>query len=508
MTWTQAAFGRITLALTALGFAILLALGVGFVWLVQETRSYAAAVVATQQIRVAASELLSVLQDAETGQRGFLLTGDRGYLAPFTDAETRYDEALRDLAGQVTADGGWVAPQVELRERVEAKMAELRESVRRAEAGDMAGALALVREGRGKVLMDEVRSLLAGVEERTLARQERRSAYLKRTGGLLTTSAIVGLLLIALVSLGTLRIARSYTRDLEAAQDALQRANASLEQRVNERTGSLIAANEEIQRFAYIVSHDLRAPLVNVMGFTQELETAIGTVRETVQRAEAEAPQLVTQALRDAVQEDIPEAIGFIRSSTNRMDRLIGAILALSREGRRRLTPEPVPLEGLLEGIAGSLQHQLDHAGAELRLQAPFPTLQTDRLALEQILGNLLDNATKYLQPGRPGRILVRARREAGLHAIDVVDNGRGIATRDHARVFELFRRSGPQDQKGEGIGLAHTRALARRMGGDIRLASRLGEGSVFTLLLPDALPAPDPASNPNGASQPEEQPA
>ncbi|MBU8538065.1 sensor histidine kinase [Falsiroseomonas tokyonensis] len=508
MTWTEATFGRITLALTALGFALLLALGVAFVWLVQETRSYAAAVVATQQIRVAATDLLGVLQDAETGQRGYLLTRDPAYLAPFTDAESRYDEALRDLASQVTADGGRVGPQRELRIQVEAKMAEMRETVRLAQAGDQDAALAMVRGGRGKALMDEIRLLLNGVEERTLARQAGRSQSLQRTGGLLTWSAIAGLMVIGLVTLGTLRIARSYTRDLGAAQAALQRANASLEQRVQERTGSLMAANEEIQRFAYIVSHDLRAPLVNVMGFTQELETAIGTVREVVQRAESEAPQLVTQEVRDAVQEDIPEAIGFIRSSTNRMDRLIGAILALFREGRRRLTPEPVALQGLLEGISGSLQHQLDHAGAELRLQPPFPTLQTDRLAIEQILGNLLDNATKYLQPGRPGRILVRARREAGMHAIDVVDNGRGIATRDHARVFELFRRSGPQDQKGEGIGLAHTRALARRMGGDIRLASRLGEGSVFTLLLPDALPAPDPASNPNGAPQLEDQPA
>lgn len=492
MTWTQAAFGRITLGLTALGLVILLALGVGFVWLIQETRSYAMAVVTTQQIRVSNAEVMATLQDAVTGQRGYLLTGDPAYLAPYQAAQTQLPRELDKLAAQVAADGGVIEAQAQLRASVEAKLAELQQGVALVEAGNIPAAIALVRGGHGKMLMDQVRDQIDGVEQRTSARQQQRSETLERAGQFLLSGALVGLLLIALVSFGTLRAARSYTRDLEAAQAALQRANASLEQRVATRTGSLMAANEEIQRFAYIVSHDLRAPLVNVMGFTQELETAIVAVRGLIERAEADAPALVTQEVRDAVGEDIPEAIGFIRSSTNRMDRLIGAILALSREGRRRLVAEVVPVQPLLEGLSNSLQHQLDGAGAEMRLQAPFPTLQTDRLALEQILGNLLDNSVKYLDPARPGRILVRARREAGLHALDVVDNGRGIAQRDHVRVFELFRRSGPQDKPGEGIGLAHVRALARRMGGDIRLASRLGEGSVFTLLLPDVLPAPD----------------
>jgi len=492
MTWTQAAFGRITLGLTALGLVILLALGVGFVWLIQETRSYAMAVVTTQQIRVSNAEVMATLQDAVTGQRGYLLTGDPAYLAPYQAAQTQLPRELDKLAAQVAADGGVIEAQAQLRASVEAKLAELQQGVALVEAGNIPAAIALVRGGHGKMLMDQVRDQIDGVEQRTSARQQQRSETLERAGQFLLSGALVGLLLIALVSFGTLRAARSYTRDLEAAQAALQRANASLEQRVATRTGSLMAANEEIQRFAYIVSHDLRAPLVNVMGFTQELETAIVAVRGLIERAEADAPALVTQEVRDAVGEDIPEAIGFIRSSTNRMDRLIGAILALSREGRRRLVAEVVPVQPLLEGLSNSLQHQHDGAGAEMRLQAPFPTLQTDRLALEQILGNLLDNSVKYLDPARPGRILVRARREAGLHALDVVDNGRGIAQRDHVRVFELFRRSGPQDKPGEGIGLAHVRALARRMGGDIRLASRLGEGSVFTLLLPDVLPAPD----------------
>ena len=114
-----------------------------------------------------------------------------------------------------------------------------------------------------------------------------------------------------------------------------------------------------------------------------------------------------------------------------------------------------------------------------------LPEIQSDRLALEQILSNLLENAIKYLRPGVPGEIHVSGAVEPGRSIITVRDNGRGIDPKDHQRVFELFRRAGQQDQPGEGIGLAHVRALAHRLGGTIDVDSRLGAGSTFTLSLP-----------------------
>ena len=118
---------------------------------------------------------------------------------------------------------------------------------------------------------------------------------------------------------------------------------------MTERTADLTRANDEIQRFAYIVSHDLRSPLVNVMGFTAELETATGQLRALVDRAEAEAPHLLASDDAAAAREDLPEAIGFIRTSTQKMDRLINAILQLSRQGRRVLMPAPVDVASVVE---------------------------------------------------------------------------------------------------------------------------------------------------------------
>ncbi|WP_114945597.1 PAS domain-containing protein [Microvirga calopogonii] len=285
--------------------------------------------------------------------------------------------------------------------------------------------------------------------------------------------------------------------DLKQAQDALresrERALRTEEETrrlasvLAERVTELDAANEEIQRFAYIVSHDLRAPLVNIMGFTSELEGAQAEIERLWRNIQQANPSLISPAVREAIESDLPEAIGFIRSSTVKMDKLIGAILKLSREGRRVLAPEPIGMARMLEAQRQSVAHQLSERGAELLLE-PVPDLTSDRLAIEQIFGNLIDNAVKYLDPSRPGRIVVRGHDLGESVVYEVEDNGRGIDRKDFERIFDLFRRSGVQDQQGEGIGLAHVRALVRRLGGTISVSSRRGEGSTFTVVLPSYL--------------------
>ncbi|MCO6416718.1 CHASE3 domain-containing protein [Siccirubricoccus sp. KC 17139] len=490
MPLTRTLFGRLTLVLMAAGFAALIAIGASLIWLVESTRGFADAVNATQNVRLASLRVLSLLQDAETGQRGYLLTGERSYLEPYNAAVAALPEALPDLTARVIADGGVPGPVQALEQQAREKLAELAQTIALFEAGQRQEALAAVRSERGRQSMDEIRAEIDGLERRSDARLAGRSAALERNGRMLLLGAALVLGLMFLVAVGAAVVSHRYLRELEAAHRATREANEGLEARVAERTAALAAANAEIQRFAYIVSHDLRAPLVNVMGFTAELESGLAELRSLLQRAKAEAPALVTDGAQMTVEEDLPEAIGFIRSSTERMDRLINAILRLSREGRRALRPERVAVAAMVETIIGSLQHQLDAAGATATAEPGLPELVTDRLALEQILGNLIDNAVKYLDPSRPGRITVSGVRRGRQVTLEVADNGRGIDPRDHDRVFELFRRSGRQDQKGEGIGLAHVRALARRMGGEVTLESTPGVGSRFRLTLPAILSA------------------
>ena len=289
-------------------------------------------------------------------------------------------------------------------------------------------------------------------------------------------AAVLALAAIMALARRQSRVEALASRDVNRARAALAAANERLEQRVSERTADLQDSNAEIQRFAYVVSHDLRAPLVNIMGFTSELQR-LRSALFPEGRGDG-APEA------EALREDFDEAIGFIKSSIDKMDRLIKAILLLARQGTRAFAPEPVDTEALMRSIADGVAHRAQVAGAEIAV-GPLPRLVIDRIAAEQVFSNLVDNAVKYLRPGVPGRIAVSATVAENRAAFRVADNGRGIAAPDHGRVFELFRRSGPQDRPGDGIGLAHVRTLVRQLGGTISLESTLGQGTTFTVVLP-----------------------
>src|SRR5262249_38122534 len=155
--------------------------------------------------------------------------------------------------------------------------------------------------------------------------------------------------LLAAISVFSVRRANAA---IQNAHDVLRDANAELEANVVARTAELTAANEEIQRFAYIVSHDLRSPLVNIMGFTSELETLkkslldrLGTASSNNgSSADWQAVVSDSHAAGDQFGEEFDEAIAFIKASITKMDRLISAVLKISREGSRALEPERIDL--------------------------------------------------------------------------------------------------------------------------------------------------------------------
>jgi signal transduction histidine kinase len=466
-------------------FALLVAVVAAAGYLVFENRRAGDNVLRSQQIVAGRAQLLSLTQDAENGQRGYLLAGDPIYLAPYYNATEKIGPVLKTIERLTFDSPRQQAELPRLRSIIDAKLAELADTIAMIDRGDRAGALAIVASDSGKITMDEIRSQIAKMTDEANQRLSSRLASWTRNGDWLFGVLCGTVILVIMVTALTTSSARAYIAALEGVQGQLQGANEGLEQRVRERTAEIQEANDEIQKFAYVVSHDLRSPLVNVMGFTNELDMI------RAEYAALHTPPSEPQAPpRDIAQidADFAESLDFIKQSTAKMDRLINAVLKLARSGQHQFQYEPLDMTAIAQGIATTLTHQAAASNAEIIIEQ-LPPLVGDRLSVDQIFANLLDNALKYLDPARPGRIVVRGKAGHNFARYDVEDNGRGIDSADLQRIFELFRRAGPQDRPGEGIGLAHIRALIRRLGGRIGCQSELGKGTTFSVWLPQGGP-------------------
>jgi signal transduction histidine kinase len=488
------AIGQILLL--AAGFLVLVAISAASILLVNKAREDNSLVVHTIEVENQINALLLEIRRAESAARGYLLILGPEFLSDHETAVAIIPPDVGKLE-RLTADN---PVQVEngkkLRSAIETRLAQFAKEMNFVRQNEPAGATALVREAVARNASGAIRDValtMRAEEERLFAV---RTVNADRSQQLAAAVTIAGSgLVIALAGISIFLVRRS-ARARDAAEALLRDNNLNLEATVDERTADLREANNEIQRFAYIVSHDLRSPLVNIMGFTSELEELRADIFKRIaalgRAAASAAPVPVIAGESEPVldgedkqlSQDFSEALGFIKSSIAKMDRLISAILNLTREGRREFEPVRIDTRELIEAIVTTVAHQAAEADAQIRIE-PLPDIVSDRLALEQIFSNLIDNALKYLKPGVPGVISVRGRTKLGFAIFEIADNGRGIDPKDHQRIFDLFRRAGTQDKPGQGIGLAHVRALVRRLGGTMSVQSELHNGSTFTITLP-----------------------
>lgn len=480
---------RAVVLLVAIGLLALVAALGAAIWVQNRNTDDTDLVEHTLNIKSRVNELAALNEQIETGRRGYLLRGDDVFRQHMEEAATPVPALLADL-DRLTADNPSQQVRIDKLRQLSMERIELMaQTTERVRGGRRNTEVRNFGTDRATLITRQIRAITdaMGAEEQALL-TERNFRQRKTLDLLYLVLGGTGALLL-LVSAAVLVILTRAARTLRTANDELGRLNAGLEDAVEERTAELQRANDEIQRFAYIVSHDLRSPLVNVMGFTAELDAARKQIAEYIDTLFTDAPEHADENVRLAVDEDLPEALEFIRTSTAKMDRLINAILQLSRQGQRRLAPERIDMDALAREIVDSMHQRALDAGATVNVE-PLPDITSDRLAIEQVLSNLIENALKYLQPGRPGEVTVRAKQQMGRLIYEVIDNGRGIDTRDHERIFELFRRSGQQDQPGEGLGLAYVRALVYRLGGTIAVESVLDQGTTFRLSLPPSISA------------------
>ena len=255
-------------------------------------------------------------------------------------------------------------------------------------------------------------------------------------------------------------------QELQDSRRQLQRHADELEQRVQERTARLHETISELEAFSYSVSHELRAPLLAMQGYSHFLLEDCG------EKLEATGRDYVVRIVKAA----------------ERLDRLVSDILTYSRVSRANITSSAIDLEVLMQEVIQGYP-ALHHDHAEIIIKSPLHKVLGHEGSLTQCISNLLANAVKFVPEGRRPRVEIWTESCDGHVRINFRDNGIGIASKDQQRIFRMFEKAGEmKSYEGTGIGLAIVSKAVERMGGEVGVVSELGQGSLFWLRLPGAL--------------------
>lgn len=261
---------------------------------------------------------------------------------------------------------------------------------------------------------------------------------------------------------GYAKIAHDTTQRKEAEDKVLQ-LNATLEQRVAERTSQLKVANDELEAFSYSVSHDLRAPLRHIAGYVEILQSDAAS----------------------RLKKEDQEHLDTIADSARRMSDLIDSLLAFSRMGRAEMHREEVLLKTVVEDARRQLKHEIGDRKVQWKI-GTLPRVQGDKVMLLQAVVNLFSNALKYTRTRDPAIIEVDTKTEGNEIVFSVQDNGVGFDMGYADKLFGVFQRLHRADEfEGTGIGLANVRRIIHRHGGRTWAESSEGKGAKFYFSLP-----------------------
>jgi signal transduction histidine kinase len=237
-----------------------------------------------------------------------------------------------------------------------------------------------------------------------------------------------------------------------------------------------------METLMHVISHDLRAPIVTIQGFCQELTMACDRLKTLFE--EEALSDTVRDHINPLVTQDIPEAVRFIRAGADSVNTVTSGILRLIRLGQMNIQWERLDVNRLMMGIVSSMEFQLKKKGVVLQIE-DLPDCMGDEVLVTQVFANLIDNAQKYLEPSRSGEITISGKIVNGRAAYAITDNGIGIPSEQHATIFRLFNRLSPLQGKGEGLGLAIVQRIIDRHQGQIEVESVPGNGTTFHVFLP-----------------------
>jgi PAS domain S-box-containing protein len=248
----------------------------------------------------------------------------------------------------------------------------------------------------------------------------------------------------------------------KSTEEELEKEQANLELRVAERTAQLQTTISELEAFSYSLSHDMRAPLRAMEGYTQ----------------------LLRNVLSDKLGPKEEDFFGRIMASAERLDNLIQDVLQYSRVARAPLELKEINLEKIVGQVISDYP-ALQPPSADIQIQRPLLRVMGHEAFLTQCISNLLSNAVKFVAPGVKPKVKVHAKTSGAEVRLFVEDNGIGISAENQKQIFGIFQRLHPNTSyPGTGIGLAIVQKAVQRMGGRVGVESALGKGSKFWLQL------------------------
>jgi len=247
----------------------------------------------------------------------------------------------------------------------------------------------------------------------------------------------------------------------QQAEAKIRKLNTQLEDQVAQRTAELVAVNKELKDFAFIVSHDLKAPLRNINMLAEWMREDYGEFFDKKGH----------------------EMFELLRDRINRMNQLIDGILEYSRVGRIVLKNETIDLNKMVRQDLSDLISPKDNI--QIIIENEFPVVTTDKIRIKQVFQNLISNAVKYID--KPNGIIKLACVESGdFWKFSIADNGPGIHEKDFIKIFQIFQTLSRQDKlDSTGIGLALVKKLVNLFGGKIWVESKIGEGTTFYFTMP-----------------------